>query len=86
MKKAIKYLDKTEFINCMDDLSLDRVSDIAALFGKSEQSIYKYLNVDSKTEIPNVVVAHLTTIALMGGRQKQIIEKALMALKPMERY
>tara|TARA_R110001583_G_scaffold162327_2_gene314487 strand:+ start:7507 stop:8007 length:501 start_codon:yes stop_codon:yes gene_type:complete len=64
-KEAVVYLDKEDFITLMRKWGLiDDIASIAALFGKSAQSVYKYLNLDSDVEIPLVVVRHIES--LMG--------------------
>lgn len=62
-KEAVVYLDKPDFITLMSKWGLsDNIPSIASLFGKSTQSVYKYLNVDSHVEIPLVVVRHIETL------------------------
>lgn len=62
-KEAVVYLDKQDFITLMRKWGLvDDIPSIAALFGKSAQSVYKYLNLDSDVEIPLVVVRHIETL------------------------
>ena len=65
-KQAVVYLDKQDFITLMRKWGLvDDVPSIAALFGKSAQSVYKYLNLDSDVEIPLVIVRHIETLTLV---------------------
>lgn len=84
MKEAVRYLEKQEFITCMHNLGLEKVADIGALFGKTAPSVYKYMDVTSKIEIPNAVVQHLYTIALLedGERQREVIETAIATPLP----
>jgi hypothetical protein len=84
-KEAVVYLDKPDFITLMHKWGLaEDVPSIAALFGKSAQSVYKYLNVDSNVEIPLVVVRHIETLTMVNQRSvNALITKLLKTpLKP----
>jgi hypothetical protein len=69
-KESVVYLAKEDFITLMSKWGLiDSVPQIAALFGKSTQSIYKYLNLDSDVEIPLVVVRHIETLTMVSSKE-----------------
>jgi len=69
-KEAVVYLDKPDFITLMRKWGLaEDVPSIASLFGKSAQSVYKYLNVESNVEIPLVVVRHIETLTLVPSKE-----------------